>query len=256
MSRYFAGMIGVLVVSTSAIAGDEGGCVGGIDPSIGQPGFNSSVYSLITYDDGTGAALYAGGLFTVAGDSSASRLARWDGNTWQEVGGGLTGPGAASVRTLLVIDDGDHESLVVGGNFIQAGKATVKNVAKWDGIEWSVLGDGLNHRVRDLEIFDDGTGPAIYAATDIGIEPGGVWKFDGEAWSVVGAGIDAPSGMVLALEVFDEGSGPRLIAGGSFGFAGAQECCIVQWDGKSWSLVGIGVNEGVFSLKSFDDGNG
>ncbi len=255
--RPIAGLIGVLVVSIAAMAGEEGGCVAGIDPSIGQPGMNASVFALTTYDDGAGEALYAGGLFISAGGSSASRLARWDGKTWQEVSGGLAGQGAVSVRALLVIDDGDHDSLIVGGNFIQAGQTVVKNVAKWDGTDWSALGDGLNHRVRDLEIFDDGTGPAIYAATDIGNEPGGVWKFDGEAWSVVGAGIDTPSGMVLALEVFDDGSGPRLIAGGIFGIAGDPDgCCIAQWDGKSWSLVGTGVNEGVFSLKSFDDGNG
>ncbi|MEE9131504.1 MAG: hypothetical protein V3T84_15925 [Phycisphaerales bacterium] len=257
IGRPIAGLVGVLVVSITAMAGDEGDCVAGVDPSIGQPGMNSSVFALTTYDDGTGEALYAGGFFTMAGGSSAARLARWDGKTWQDVGGGLGGPGAASVRALLVIDDGDHDSLIVGGNFIQAGKTTVKNVAKWDGTDWSSLGDELIHRVRDLEIFDDGTGPAIYAATDIGNEPGGVWKFDGKAWSVVGAGIDTPLGMVLALEVFDDGSGPRLIAGGIFGFAGDQDgCCIAQWDGKSWSPVGIGVNEGVYSLKSFDDGNG
>ncbi len=257
MGRPIAGLVGVLVVSIAAMAGDEGGCVAGVDPSIGQPGLNSSVFALTTYDDGTGEALYAGGFFTLAGGSSASRLARWDGKTWQDVGGGLTGPGAASVRALLVIDDGDHDSLIVGGNFIQAGKTAVKNVARWDGTAWSSLGDGLIHRVRDLEIFDDGTGPALYAATDIGNESGGVWKFDGEAWSVVGGGITTPSGMVLALEVFDDGSGPRLIAGGIFTIAGGQDAFLIaQWNGQSWSPVGIGVNEGVFSLKSFDDGNG
>ncbi len=257
MGRPITGFVAALAVSVAAMGGDEGGCVAGLDPSVGQPGFDSSVFAMTTYDDGGGEALYAGGFFTLAGGNSALRLARWDGEIWQAVGGGLTGAGAVSVRALLVVDEGDHDSLIVGGNFIEAGKTVVENVAKWDGTDFSSLGDGLIHRVRDLDIFDDGTGPAIYAATDIGNEPGGVWKFDGETWSVVGGGIDTPLGIVFALEVFDDGSGPRLIAGGIFTVAGGQEAfCIAQWDGKSWSPLGGGVNEGVFSLKSFDDGSG
>ncbi len=259
MGRPIAGLLGVLVVCTAALAGDEGSCVAGIDPSIGQPGLNSSVFALATYDDGTGEVLYAGGFFTLAGGNKASRLARWDGRTWQEVGGGLTVPaGVPSVRALLVIDEGEHDSLLVGGSFKHAGETPADNVAKWDGINWSSLGDGLNnHVVYDLEIFDDGTGPAIYAGTSTDLEPGGVWKFDGETWSVVGVGLIGNSGRVSALEVFDDGSGPRLIAGGIFTTAGGQNAVhIARWDGTSWSPLGSGVNEPVWSLKSFDDGNG
>ncbi len=113
MGRPISGLLGVLVVSTAAMAGDEGGCVAGIDPSIGQPGLNSSVFALAAYDDGTGETLYAGGFFTLAGGNSASRLARWNGKSWQEVGGGLTVPaGVPSVRALLIVDEGAHDSLI------------------------------------------------------------------------------------------------------------------------------------------------
>ncbi len=186
MGRPIAGLLGVLVVCTVAMAGDEGSCVAGIDPSIGQPGLNSSVFALATYDDGTGEVLYAGGFFTLAGGNSASRLARWNGKSWQEVGGGLTVPaGVPSVRALFVIDEGEHDSLIVGGSFAQSGTTTVNNVAKWDGTNWSSLGDGLTHWVYDLKIFDDGTGPTIYAGTSTDLEPVGVWNFDGDTWSVV-----------------------------------------------------------------------
>ena len=258
MGSPIAGLVSVLAVSVAAMGGGEGGCVAGVDPSVGQPGFDSTVFAMTTYDDGGGEALYAGGFFTLADGSSALRLARWDGETWQAVGDGLTGRvGVASVRALLVVDEGDHDSLIVGGAFTHAGQTEVRNIAKWDGASFSSLGDGLNHMVRDVEVFDDGTGPAIYAGTDTDNEPGGVWKFDGEAWSVVGGGITAPSGRVNALEVFDDGSGPRLIAGGIFTIAGGQDAFfIAQWDGRSWSEVGGGMNEPVWSLKSFDDGNG
>jgi hypothetical protein len=40
-------------------------------------GTNSFVYALTVYDDGGGAALYAGGAFTIAFDSGDCHLARW-----------------------------------------------------------------------------------------------------------------------------------------------------------------------------------
>ena len=133
VSKLITGILSVLMFSIATNAGDDGSCIVGIDPSIGQPGFNSSVFTMTTYDDGTGEALYAGGAFTLAGGNNASRLAHWDGRTWQEVGGGLTAPaGVPSVRALLIVDEGDHDSLIVGGIFDQAGKTTVDNVAKWD----------------------------------------------------------------------------------------------------------------------------
>ena len=112
MGPPIAGLVGVLAVSAAAMGGGEGGCVAGLDPSVGQPGFDSSVFAMTTYDDGAGEALYAGGFFTLAGGSSALRLARWDGEIWQAVGGGLTGAGAVSVRALLVVDEGDQAGFI------------------------------------------------------------------------------------------------------------------------------------------------
>jgi hypothetical protein len=42
-------------------------------------------------DDGSGLALYAGGLFDDAGGAPASHVARWNGSSWSQVGVGTTG---------------------------------------------------------------------------------------------------------------------------------------------------------------------
>src|SRR5690606_35608104 len=78
---------------------------------------------------------------------------------------------------------------------------------------WSTeFGAGdIDGTVWDLEWFDDGSGPALYAAGTFTV-PGdadavGFARWDGESWSSVGGGID---GHALALAVYDDGSGPAL----------------------------------------------
>lgn len=46
-----------------------------------------NVSALAAFDDGSGEALYAGGLFHVAGGTLTLNIARWDGTTWSALGG-------------------------------------------------------------------------------------------------------------------------------------------------------------------------
>ena len=50
-----------------------------------RAGVNSTVNSLLEFDDGSGPALYVGGAFTRAGSVLAPRIARWDGASWSAV---------------------------------------------------------------------------------------------------------------------------------------------------------------------------
>ena len=65
-------------------------------------GMNDSIFSLTVFDDGSGGgpALYAGGIFTVAGGVPANRIAKWDGSGWSPVGRGLD----SDVYDLQVFD--------------------------------------------------------------------------------------------------------------------------------------------------------
>jgi hypothetical protein len=38
-----------------------------------------------------------------------------------------------------------------------------KGIARWNGTAWSPLGSGMSSTVNALTVFDDGTGPALYA---------------------------------------------------------------------------------------------
>jgi hypothetical protein len=117
---------------------------------------------------------------------------------------------------VTVWDDGTGLALYAGGDFTMAGGVPADGIAKWDGMQWSALGSGMrNGSVRTLTVFDDGTGPALYASGEF-ITPGGlpascIAKWDGSQWSALGSGLGSEG---RALMVFDDGSGPALFVGG------------------------------------------
>lgn len=133
-----------------------------------NPGMSGSIYDTIVFDDGDGPALYVGGRFTTAGDIVVSNISRWDGISWSNVGGGITGGENAAVRTMAVFDDGTGPALHVGGLFTDAGGIPVANIAKWNGVTWSAVGNGLDDTVHALTVVED-TGepsPSLYPIFD------------------------------------------------------------------------------------------
>jgi hypothetical protein len=233
-------------------------------------GLNNWVHALAVFNDGTGPALYAGGVFTAAGGVTANRAAKWDGAAWSPLAGPNGNGMNFLVRALAVFDDGTGPALYAGGEFIMAGGVAANRVAKWDGAAWSSLGGlistGVNDRVRALTVFDDGTGPALYAGGSF-IPAGGaaaihMAKWDGAAWLPLnGPNGNGMTAGVYAFAVFDDGTGPALYAGGEFTTAGGIAANhIAKWDGSAWSPLagpnGSGMNAAVLALTVFNDGSG
>jgi len=230
-------------------------------------GVGLSVEALALHDEGSGPALFAGGALSFVGGQPAAGIARWDGTAWSAVGSGVGAPqDAYFVRDLASFDEGGGPVLVVAGRFDTAGGASCLNVARWDGTTWSPLAAGLNGEVRALTVFDDGLGggPALYAGGVFNASGAtalaGVARWDGTAWSPLGAGVNAS---VRALAVHDDGlgGGPALYAGGSFTLAGGLAANrIARWDGTTWTPLGVGIGDfsgnTVDALLSFEDGGG
>ncbi len=159
-------------------------------------GTDGEVDALAVFDDGSGAALYVGGYFTLAGGVPVTNIARWDGTAWTAVGSGIGG----EVDALCAFDDGNGTALYAGGNFSLAGGVSANRIAKWDGSAWSALGSGLSGggstRVAALTVFDDGIGPALYVAGTFtsagGVAATGIAKYDGSGWSALGSGVNGP----------------------------------------------------------------
>jgi hypothetical protein len=121
---------------------------------------------------------------------------------------------------------------------------------------------GMDGDVSALAVFDDGTGPALYAGGGFDVAGAGaaseIARWDGAAWVPVGSGIT--NGFVYALTVFDDGSGPALYVGGGFAqVAGLAVNGIARWDGTTWSSLGSGFAGSLGAAKAmtvFDDGSG
>jgi len=225
-----------------------GVCMGALPAS----GMDGTVNALRVFNAG----LYVGGAFTTAGGVSASRIARWDGTTWSALGSGMNN----TVNSLTVFNN----DLYVGGSFTTAGGVSADRIAKWNGTTWSALGSGMAGSapvVRALTVFNDGTGPALYAggffSTAGGVAAPGIAKWNGSTWSGLGSGMGGTFPSVFALAVFDDGPGPALYAGGQFATAGGVTVNrIARWDGSNWSVLGSGINNTVNALTVFADATG
>src|SRR5258708_32201521 len=101
-------------------------------------------------------------------------------------------------------------------------------MGKWNGWNGSALGRGRGirggpgtHTVFALTVFDDGSGPALYAGGYFAAAGCGatsnIAKWNGSSWSALGSGLNH---CVCAVAVFDDGNGPALYAGGQFTVAG------------------------------------
>jgi hypothetical protein len=217
----------------------------------GPAGTASEVRALAVFDDGSGPALCAGGVFTTTGGAFVSGVEKWDGAAWTEMATSVT---SGAVNTILGFDDGTGPALYAAGEFEQLSGQTGYWLAKTHGMAWTPLGTPPEVRVRALAPFADSGGPALYAAFDLPVVGAHVLKLQGSTWTIPGGGID---GGVTALLVFDDGSGPALYAGGYFTDAGGVPVTnIARWDGLAWSSVGGGLGGEVDALCAFDDGNG
>lgn len=229
------------------------------------------VLAMAVHDDGSGSALYVGGVLGSAGGLDVDHIARWDGSVWSVPNGPSGGAMDDNVLALVVFDDGGGPRLYAGGKFESVDGNTVNHVAAWDGVDWLVLtgpgAAGTDNYVRAMKVFDDGSGPALYIGGDFltagGVSVNHVARWDGTPWSALsgstGTGVGGP---VYALEVFDDGGGPALYVGGVFDSAGDVAAnSVARWDGSEWSTVdgssGNGVSSGgVFAMHAYDDGYG
>jgi hypothetical protein len=225
--------------------------------------FLNSVWDLEVWDDGSGERLYvAGNYVDIGGVGGPDHLAVWDGVSYAPLGAPIGGAVPLIVLDLQVADLGDGERLFAGGRFLTIDGVPANNIAVWDGAAWSALDSGLVRtsgfaQVLTMAVFDDGSGDALFVGGRFDLAGGApasrIAKWDGVAWSAVGAGFTSD---VQELTVFDDGSGPALYAAGNFEAADGGIDHIAKWNGAEWEQVGAGANDNVFGALVFDAGEG
>ncbi len=208
--------------------------------TLGDP----AVYALAS----DGAQLFAGGEFTAMNGVPASHVARWDGSTWQGVGGGLNSFGYGVVRDLLL----HGGRLYAAGAFGVAGGVSVRDVAAWDGTTWARLGPDLTNQVygsdaRSLCVFNGDV--FVGGSFDLvgGAPARRIVRHDGTTLLACGGPVHAEvnPASVLAMVAW----GGRLWCAGEFQAIvqpGAPEfpatACfhVASFDGALWERLGTG----------------
>jgi hypothetical protein len=151
--------------------------------------------------------LYVSGNFRIATGGPGNCIAFFDGEHWNDMGGGVSFQESPSNSSCLVMQ-WYRNSLWVSGQMDHAGGIPIDGVAKWNGRQWcSVPGDFYNpiglDRVLDITVWRD----SLYVC-------GGFTSIDGEPirhvaqWlggdavlecsSPVGVGESEPQGFSLA----------------------------------------------------------
>lgn len=86
--------------------------------------------------------LYAGGMYLTAGGVTANGIAKWDGNAWTDLQGGVYygGSNAYGINTLCVYGD----DLYAGGLFSSAGSIGASHIAKWHEVATNISSETPN----------------------------------------------------------------------------------------------------------------
>ncbi len=221
----FAAVLGVAGgrgSAVAAVAGDERW-----DFRFGRPGVDSTALAATAWNG----RLCIGGFFTVAGGSTAKRVAWWDGADWRPFGDGLEGDSLNASFVLALASW--RGGLYAGGDFNRSDSNAVSGLARWDGAQWLPVG-GLTGEVYSL----NATAGGLYVAGGFSL-PGdtnlyGVARWDGQAWEHFGSVITSyPGDTARVTELVVDGQ--RLFAVGDFySVAGQPLQYSAQWTGTNW----------------------
>ncbi len=217
---------------------------------------------MTTHDDGSGEALYVGGLFTSAGGAPATTyIARWNGSEWSSVGGGMN----ANVWDMVEWDDDgpgpNPPRLYATGEFTFAGGVSASRAAVWDGTSWSPLGTGLDFGSQTflagytIERLEQGVLIGGIFGLAGGIPVKGLALWNGTGWEGFGPIIDNPgfNTSIGDIIIFDGGQGPQVHVTGSFiSSEGTTLNRIARYDGQRWQPLGTGLVGGGSSFAVWD----
>lgn len=204
--------------------------------------------------------VYLAGDFTICEETRAFHVVAYDPvqKRFSALSEGNANGVDSSVSALAMIGN----ELYAAGSFANAGGRPASRIARWDGLRWHRLGseeaNGVLGEVAALAVTADGALIVGGEFTRAGaVDAKNIARWDGSAWSALGAGVGTGESRVRALAV----NGSDLYVGGLFASAGAVAARnIARWDGSNWAAVGSGLGsatdgDGVYALATGSAGN-
>ncbi|MDQ3032247.1 MAG: hypothetical protein M3Y87_07515 [Myxococcota bacterium] len=201
--------------------------------------------------------MFIGGAFRQVNDADPMEVnaaARWDGTTWNDLGGGLFKEVGFSLDTtnVFTVAAGPDGSVYFGGLFTRAGTTRVAHVVRWDGTYWSALrtpgeryegvGGSVHALAREHACSVYVGGVFDYAG---GVRANGIARYSLEGgYESLGDGV---MGAVQDIATFGDG---RIVIGGGFidAASGTQFRNVAVWDGTSWSGLDGGPDGQVWAV--------
>lgn len=180
----------------------------------------------------TNGDLYAAGSFASIAGVAAAGVARFDGTNWSPLAAGVVG----NVGHIQAHPLG---GVVVTGSLTQAGGVPTNGIAWWNGANWSSLASTTLppltttfSGVRAVVVQPNGH---VFLSVQDNAFAGvsGVRRFDGTAWSSIGAFGSAPWSLCLTA-AGDLLAGGELVPGGT----SFSEQTVARWNGVQWSSLG------------------
>lgn len=204
-----------------------------------------------------------------------------EGGQWVSALGNQDGKGGVPFTAMTVFDrdgvgPGRPELIGVLGSPVTTAQGNVlQRIASYNGGYVTTFGTGLadltagggSVSMRSVEVFDDGSGPALHVAGSFALNGGApvnhILKWTGAAWATLGTGVENPLEFrqfingVYSTTQFNDGTGPAMYVGGNFTVAGGSPAnYIAKWNGSTWSALGAGLPGPAVALAVHNDGSG
>lgn len=242
---------------------------GGTISALGA-GPNQYVYRMETMRAASGRP---GGLWVCSNrpdfTNSLLDMSHWNGTTWTKYQMPMGYP--VDVNCFSDFDPGTGNQLIVGGRFFRpvAGVASA-HIARWDGAGWNALGTGGlgisslyssgSGFVSAMEVYDDGSGPALYVGGEIVTSDGELYenlvRWDGASWTAIN-GFSLPYlTHIAALQATDLGQGPVLLIAGDLKLPNTNPRALTVFDGTSLGGFASTTSSEAVDITLFDDGSG
>ena len=209
-------------------------------------------------------------------DSGHTRIYRWTGTAWAQVGADIDGEvsGDNSGRSVSLSFDG--QTVAVGAYFNDGNGSNSGHtrIFRWTGSAWTQLGEDIDgeaagdHSSRSVSLSSDGQTVAIGAFFNDGNGASSghtrIYRWTGSAWTQVGADIDGEAAVDQSSRSLSLSSDGQTVAVGAFFNDGngtnSGHTRIYRWTGSVWTQLGADIDGEVagdlsgFSVSLSSDG--